>query len=151
MKANPLTTLAETIQHKLANQGFLDSTELSPFISQAIEDAMESQKNLNGVLIDGFPRCVEQSQTYHSWPFQEKLPLVSDNRSFVRRRHTDGIRSAVNQTSYCHSGLQRRKRRPDILHVLEIPMTVKRSSRGGLQSMRKRAPQWKKSTAIVAS
>ncbi|KAG7046505.1 adenylate kinase [Colletotrichum scovillei] len=73
-EGNRQTPLAATIQDKLDNQGFLTSTELNPFLGIAIEDAMR-QNDLNGILIDGFPRCEEQLASWAQWPFQERLPL----------------------------------------------------------------------------
>ncbi|OHE92199.1 adenylate kinase [Colletotrichum orchidophilum] len=71
---NRETPLAATIQDKLDHQGFLTSTELNPFLRIAIENAIR-QDDLNGILIDGFPRCEEQLISWAQWPFQERLPL----------------------------------------------------------------------------
>ncbi|KAK1672156.1 adenylate kinase [Colletotrichum godetiae] len=73
-EANRQTPLAATIQDKLDHQGFLTSAELNPFLGIAIEDAIR-QDELNGILIDGFPRCEEQLTSWAQWPFQERLPL----------------------------------------------------------------------------
>ncbi|KAK7704572.1 hypothetical protein SLS64_008336 [Diaporthe eres] len=59
MRANRETPLAARIQEKLDHQGFLTSAELNPFLGLAIEDAVR-QDELQGILIDGFPRCEEQ-------------------------------------------------------------------------------------------
>ncbi|KAF1949820.1 P-loop containing nucleoside triphosphate hydrolase protein [Byssothecium circinans] len=60
-KANPDTPLAAIIENKLENQGFLTSSELGPFLDQAIKDAGTTA---NGILIDGFPRCKEQAESF---------------------------------------------------------------------------------------
>ncbi|KAI3391255.1 hypothetical protein diail_7656 [Diaporthe ilicicola] len=76
MQANRETPLAARIQEKLDHQGFLTSEELNPFLGLAIENAMQ-QGESKGILIDGFPRCEEQLNSWAEWPFQERLPLVS--------------------------------------------------------------------------
>jgi len=77
MKANHSTQLAAQIRDKLANQGFLSSQDLSPFLCQAIKDAVyQKEPKLNGILVDGFPRCMEQLDSWTEWPFQNELPLV---------------------------------------------------------------------------
>ncbi|KAK2046523.1 hypothetical protein LZ31DRAFT_593139 [Colletotrichum somersetense] len=79
MKANSDTPLASTIQDRLDNQGFLTSAELNPFLGLAIKDAM--QQNVKGIMIDGFPRCEEQLNSWVRWPFHETIPLVRDDSS----------------------------------------------------------------------
>ncbi|KAG6365875.1 hypothetical protein INS49_000051 [Diaporthe citri] len=74
MQANCETPLAARIQEKLDHQGFLTSAELNPFLGLAIEDAIR-QDELKGILIDGFPRCEEQLNSWAQWPFQERLRL----------------------------------------------------------------------------
>ncbi|POS79213.1 adenylate kinase [Diaporthe helianthi] len=74
MRENSGTPLAARIQEKLDHQGFLTSSELNPLLGHAIEDAIR-QGGLNGILIDGFPRCAEQLESWAQWPFQEKLLL----------------------------------------------------------------------------
>ncbi|KAK5674269.1 hypothetical protein LTS10_013007 [Elasticomyces elasticus] len=69
---NQNTPLAAAIQGKLDNQGFLDSSELNPFIRTAITAAIGDCKN--GLLIDGYPRCFEQMQSLDTWPFEDDLP-----------------------------------------------------------------------------
>lgn len=76
MQANRETPLAGRIQEKLDHQGFLTSEELNPFLCLAIENAMR-QDGLKGILIDGFPRCEEQLNSWTEWPFQDRLRLVS--------------------------------------------------------------------------
>ncbi|KAJ0164189.1 adenylate kinase [Colletotrichum tanaceti] len=77
MQANRKTPLAARIQEKLDHQGFLTSVELNPLLGPAIEKAMRRDE-LKGILIDGFPRCDEQLNSWARWPFQEKLPLEGD-------------------------------------------------------------------------
>ncbi|KAG8167023.1 hypothetical protein KVR01_002712 [Diaporthe batatas] len=74
MHANDGTPLAARIQEKLDHQGFLTSAELNPILGHAIEDAIR-QGGLKGILIDGFPRCAEQLESWAQWPFQDKLLL----------------------------------------------------------------------------
>ncbi|KAF5675279.1 adenylate kinase [Fusarium heterosporum] len=76
MRDNRSTTLAAEIRSKLDNQGFLTSKELNPFIYRAIEDA--SHAGAAGILVDGYPRCIEQLESARPWPFQDTLPLASD-------------------------------------------------------------------------
>ncbi|KAF4433745.1 adenylate kinase 1 ATP binding protein [Fusarium austroafricanum] len=66
MRKNRSTVLATEIQSKLDNQGFLTSKELNPFIYPAIRDA--SNTGAAGILIDGYPRCIEQLESARSWP-----------------------------------------------------------------------------------
>ncbi|WQF83041.1 Putative adenylate kinase/UMP-CMP kinase, P-loop containing nucleoside triphosphate hydrolase [Colletotrichum destructivum] len=82
MQANRETPLAARIQEKLDHQGFLTSAELNPLLGLAIENAMP-QDNLKGILIDGFPSCEEQLNSWAKWPFQEKLPLEGDPKPDV--------------------------------------------------------------------
>ncbi|SMR55528.1 unnamed protein product [Zymoseptoria tritici ST99CH_1A5] len=80
MRENRTSPLAVQIQDKLDNQGFLSSDDLNPFIEQAIKDALTKDgPKLRGILVDGFPRCVEQLETFDSWPFQDQLPLAAPN------------------------------------------------------------------------
>ncbi|KAK2729778.1 adenylate kinase [Colletotrichum kahawae] len=76
MQANRETPLAGRIQEKLDHQGFLTSEELNPFLCLAIENAVR-QDGLKGILIDGFPRCDEQLNSWTEWPFQDRLHLAS--------------------------------------------------------------------------
>ncbi|RYP68780.1 hypothetical protein DL770_008390 [Monosporascus sp. CRB-9-2] len=72
------------IQDKLDNQGFLTSDDLNPFIRQAIKDAIyQDEPKSQGILVDGFPRCAEQLESFDTWPFQDELPLApsSDGRA----------------------------------------------------------------------
>ncbi|KAF4990611.1 hypothetical protein FGRMN_8370 [Fusarium graminum] len=81
MSDNRSTALAMEIQSKLDNQGFLTSKELNPFIYHAIKDA--SDAGATGILIDGYPRCIEQLESTRSWPFQDSVPLVSRSDSVL--------------------------------------------------------------------
>ncbi|OJD40275.1 uridylate kinase [Diplodia corticola] len=77
MRDNKATPLAVAIQDKLDNQGFLTSDDLNPFIRQAIKDAMrQNGARIQGILVDGFPRCTEQLESFNAWPFQDDLPLA---------------------------------------------------------------------------
>ncbi|OCK74403.1 adenylate kinase 1 ATP binding protein [Lepidopterella palustris CBS 459.81] len=77
MRENPTASLAVQIQDKLDNQGFLTSEDLNPFICQAIKDALnQGEPKLRGILVDGFPRCMEQLESFNPWPFQDELPLA---------------------------------------------------------------------------
>ena len=77
MRANRGSELAHHIQDKLDNQGFLTSQELNPFLDQAFQDALGKGPSVKGILVDGFPRCLEQLEAFEAWPFQADLPLVS--------------------------------------------------------------------------
>ncbi|KAF4451209.1 adenylate kinase [Fusarium albosuccineum] len=78
MRQNPSTALAADIRSKLDNQGFLTSETLNPFIYRAILDVANDDKSgVKGILIDGYPRCLEQLESFGSWPFEEISPLVS--------------------------------------------------------------------------
>ncbi|RYO94503.1 hypothetical protein DL764_007822 [Monosporascus ibericus] len=84
MRRNHTTPLAVCIQDKLDNQGFLTSDDLNPFICQAIKDAVyRDEPKSQGILVDGFPRCTEQLESFNTWPFQDELPLApsSDGRA----------------------------------------------------------------------
>lgn len=75
MKDNHNTTLADAIQDKLDNQGFLSSQELNPFIRDAVKARLEdSEKRVRGILFDGYPRCLEQLESLDPWPFGDVLP-----------------------------------------------------------------------------
>ncbi|KAJ4123148.1 hypothetical protein NW768_009676 [Fusarium equiseti] len=77
MRENRSTDLAARIQSKLDNQGFLTSEDLNPFIYQQILDAINRDgHDLHGILIDGYPRCIEQLQSFGVWPFQDMAPLA---------------------------------------------------------------------------
>ncbi|CAA9963432.1 Adenylate kinase 1 ATP binding protein [Pyrenophora teres f. maculata] len=75
MRENRSASLAVTIQDKLDNQGFLTSKELNPFICRAIKDAINRKPEQVGIMIDGFPRNIEQLDSWSVWPFAEELPL----------------------------------------------------------------------------
>lgn len=75
MKANRHTALADRIQQKLDWQGFLTFEDLNPFLYKAIKNAMEGGEKIKGIVLDGFPRCLEQAKAFDEWPFQVQLPL----------------------------------------------------------------------------
>ncbi|KAF0318300.1 hypothetical protein GQ607_014426 [Colletotrichum asianum] len=82
MLANRETPLAGRIQEKLDHQGFLTSEELNPFLCLAIENAMR-RDGLKGILIDGFPRCEEQLNSWTEWPIQDRLRLEGNAKPDV--------------------------------------------------------------------
>ncbi|KAF4420545.1 adenylate kinase [Fusarium austroafricanum] len=82
MCENRYTKLATEIQSKLDNQGFLTSKELNPLIYRAILDA--SNAGVAGILIDGYPRCIEQLESIRLWPFQDTLPLAPNSDGMLR-------------------------------------------------------------------
>ncbi|OBS20066.1 hypothetical protein FPOA_11787 [Fusarium poae] len=82
MRENRSTKLATEIQSKLDNQGFLTSKELNPFIYRAILDAHNG--GAGGILIDGYPRCIEQLESVRSWPFQDTFPLAPNGDGVLR-------------------------------------------------------------------
>ncbi|EDU42476.1 predicted protein [Pyrenophora tritici-repentis Pt-1C-BFP] len=75
MRENRSAPLAVTIQDKLDNQGFLTSKELNPFICHAIKDAINRKPEQAGIMIDGFPRNIEQLDSWSFWPFADELPF----------------------------------------------------------------------------
>ncbi|RMZ67809.1 adenylate kinase [Pyrenophora seminiperda CCB06] len=76
MHKNHSTPLAATIRDNLENQGFLTSQELNPFICRAIKSAISQKPAKSGILIDGFPRNLEQLNSGSVRPFAENL-LIS--------------------------------------------------------------------------
>ncbi|KAF4946148.1 hypothetical protein FGADI_11426 [Fusarium gaditjirri] len=77
MRMNRSTELATKIQSKLDNQGFLTSEDLNPFIYREILDAINrNEPEVNGILVDGYPRCLEQLDSFGTWPFQDTVPLA---------------------------------------------------------------------------
>lgn len=84
MRENHTSPLAVQIQDKLDNQGFLTSDDLNPFICQAIKDALSrDEPKFQGILVDGFPRCAEQLESFNTWPFMDDLPLVPSSEGGV--------------------------------------------------------------------
>lgn len=84
MRKHRTTPLATQIQDKLDNQGFLSSEDLNPFIGQAIKEAAESPQAVKGILIDGYPRCMEQLESFDQWPFSAELPLCGGGSSATK-------------------------------------------------------------------
>ncbi|KAI9899444.1 hypothetical protein N3K66_005905 [Trichothecium roseum] len=85
MRANPSAPLASQIRSKLVNQGFLDPEMLYPFIYAAIFDAQRRRRDdgadgaggqFDGIIVDGFPRCVQQLESSCAWPYQGEAPLA---------------------------------------------------------------------------
>ncbi|KAF5585494.1 adenylate kinase [Fusarium subglutinans] len=77
MRVNRSTELAAKIQSKLDNQGFLTSEDLNPFIYREVLDAINrNESEVKGILIDGYPRCIEQLDSFGTWPFQDMMPLA---------------------------------------------------------------------------
>jgi adenylate kinase family enzyme len=81
MRSNRSTALATEIQSKLDHQGFLTSKELNPFIYRAIQDAWDA--GATGILIDGYPRCIEQLESTRSWPSSDSVPSLPANPDLV--------------------------------------------------------------------
>ncbi|KAI1650409.1 P-loop containing nucleoside triphosphate hydrolase protein [Daldinia loculata] len=85
MRQNHATSLGTRIKDKLDNQGFLTSEDLNPFICQAIKDAIyQDEPKSQGILVDGFPRCIEQLESFNTWPFQDELPLAPSSGGWDR-------------------------------------------------------------------
>ena len=85
MRANPSAPLASQIRSKLDNQGFLGPELLYPFIYSAIFDAQRrrgddgvdgAEGQFDGIIVDGFPRCVQQLESSCAWPYQDEAPLA---------------------------------------------------------------------------
>lgn len=97
MRANPSAPLASQIRSKLDNQGFLDPEMLYPFIYSAIFEAQRCRGDegadgqFDGMIVDGFPRCVQQLESSCAWPYQDEAPLAlhsptsDDEASFCLR------------------------------------------------------------------
>jgi UMP-CMP kinase len=84
MRENRDTSLAAQIRNKLDNQGFLSSKELNPFLGEAIKAAFSHEEpRYTGIIIDGFPRCIEQLESFDTWPFQDTLPLAPRSDGYV--------------------------------------------------------------------
>ncbi|RBQ78060.1 hypothetical protein FVER53590_03446 [Fusarium verticillioides] len=78
MRVNRSTELAAKIQNKLDNQGFLTSEDLNPFIYREILDAINrNEPEVKGILVDGYPRCIEQLDSFGTWPYQDTVPLAA--------------------------------------------------------------------------
>ncbi|KAG7429131.1 adenylate kinase [Fusarium oxysporum f. sp. raphani] len=84
MRENPSTALAVEIQSKLDNQGFVTSETLNLFIYLEILNTINDKPGVAGILIDGYPRCMEQLESFGSWPFQGTLPLAPGNDGGLR-------------------------------------------------------------------
>ncbi|KAG9503514.1 hypothetical protein J7337_003465 [Fusarium musae] len=78
MRVNRSTELAAKIQSKLDNQGFLTSEDLNPFLYSEILDAINrNEPEVKGILVDGYPRCIEQLDSFGTWPYQDTVPLAA--------------------------------------------------------------------------
>ncbi|KAF5966110.1 adenylate kinase [Fusarium coicis] len=78
MRLNRSTELAAKIQSKLDNQGFLTSEDLNPFIYRQILDAINrNEPEVKGILVDGYPRCIEQLDSFGTWPYLDRVPLAA--------------------------------------------------------------------------
>ncbi|KAF4498939.1 adenylate kinase [Fusarium agapanthi] len=85
MRVNRSTELAAKIQSKLDNQGFLTSEDLNPFIYREILDAINrNEPKVKGILVDGYPRCIEQLDSFGTWPFQDTVPLPPGDGGRIR-------------------------------------------------------------------
>ncbi|KAM0338874.1 hypothetical protein ACHAPU_011156 [Fusarium lateritium] len=76
MRQNPTTELAVEIQSKLINQGFVSSDTLNTFIYGEIFHIVKNNPGTAGILVDGFPRYIDQLEAFGQWPFQDTLPLA---------------------------------------------------------------------------
>ncbi|CAG7564476.1 unnamed protein product [Fusarium equiseti] len=84
MRENRSTEPAAKIQSKLDNQRFLTSEDLKPFIYQQMLDAINCDgPEMDGILIDGYLRCMEQLNSFGSWPFQDTAPLAPGSEGEV--------------------------------------------------------------------
>ncbi|KAF2438372.1 adenylate kinase 1 ATP binding protein [Karstenula rhodostoma CBS 690.94] len=80
MRENSDTPLALRIQSKLDNQGFLSSEDLNPFLFHAVKKAKNSgQSNAAGIMFDGYPRCIEQLESFDTESAREELCLAASN------------------------------------------------------------------------
>jgi len=93
MRNNSGTPLAVQIQTKLDNQGFLSSEDLNRFICRAFKDALNREPELRGILVDGYPRCMEQLESFDPWPFQNELPLAASSDSAMTNLKPDVVLS----------------------------------------------------------
>lgn len=133
MRENRGRPLAATIQDKLDNQGFLGSQELTPFIREAIAAAFKDpEQKIRGILIDGYPRCIEQLNSFDLWPFEDELP-----------RH--------------HSGDTERSRAPDMVIAIRVKKANAqaryigrmREARDSLEKFEKRFAEYETETLPV--
>ncbi|KAI1052702.1 hypothetical protein LB507_009807 [Fusarium sp. FIESC RH6] len=77
MRDNHSTELAAKIRSKLDNQGFLTSKDLSPFLYQEILNSIDRHgPERKGILIDGYPRCIEQQDSNGEVSLDIKPDLV---------------------------------------------------------------------------
>jgi UMP-CMP kinase len=84
MRANLGTSIATQIRDKLDNQGFLSSEDPNPIFGEAIIAAFHNEEpRYKDIIFDGFPRCVEQLDSFDIWPFQDTLPLAPGNDGLV--------------------------------------------------------------------
>lgn len=86
MRENSGSSFADHIQDRLDNQGFLTAEKLFPFLHAAVVDAIRTQRA--GVIVDGFPRCLEQLRSFDEWVTQEKvvIPAGSSHQTMVAAR-----------------------------------------------------------------
>lgn len=85
MRQNPTTQLAVEIQSKLRNQGFVPSDTLNTFIYGEISNIIKNKPGSAGILVDGFPRCIDQLEAFGQWPFQDSLPLApGDHNGLIK-------------------------------------------------------------------
>jgi adenylate kinase family enzyme len=83
MRQNPTTELAVEIQSKLSNQGFVNSETLNAFIYREVFNTIKDKPGTAGILIDGYPRCMDQLESFGQWPFQDSLPLAHGDHGGV--------------------------------------------------------------------
>lgn len=85
MRQNPTTELAVEIQSRLNDQGFVPSETLNTFIYGEIFNIIKNNPGTAGILVDGFPRCIDQLKSFGRWPFQDSLPLApGDHNGMIK-------------------------------------------------------------------
>ncbi|KAH6953555.1 adenylate kinase 1 ATP binding protein [Fusarium avenaceum] len=85
MRQNPTTELAIEIRNRLSNQGFVPSETLNTFIYGEIFNIIKNEPGTAGILVDGFPRCIDQLEAFGRWPFQDTLPLApGDHNGLIK-------------------------------------------------------------------
>ncbi|KAF5619945.1 adenylate kinase [Fusarium sp. NRRL 25303] len=68
----------ETLSAYLAQKyNLVHYSDLNPFIHREILDAFNrNEPEVRGILVDGYPRCIEQLDSFGTWPFQDTVPLA---------------------------------------------------------------------------
>ncbi|CVL12448.1 hypothetical protein FPRO06_04842 [Fusarium proliferatum] len=90
MRLNRSTELAAKIQSKLDNQGFLTSEDLNRFIYREILDAINrNEPKVKGILVDGYPRCIEQLDSFGGHGLSRITKQNARSRYLRRGRDTN--------------------------------------------------------------